>query len=315
MRRIACLLALVSSVVSCGGDDRGTSGQSEQVDFTAAASAGDADATRGFGGPAMSPAPSPMPGVAAKRQSREQGAAPHAPPPAALPAQGAVSGQAVPQSMIIRTGDASVEVRELAPAIARVRQLATGLGGFVANTSVQGGRDQVPTATLELKLPAARFDQAVNGLQPLGRVESVNVSAQDVGEEFVDVTARVANARRLEERLLTLLATRTGKLEDVLAVERELARVREEIERYSGRLRFLESRVAMSTLVVTIHEPHPVLGRTDSPIAEAFRDAWRNFVGFVAWIIAASGVVVPLLALAAAVAWGARAAMRRRNRL
>jgi hypothetical protein len=123
----------------------------------------------------------------------------------------------------------------------------------------------------------------------------VNTTAEDVGEEYVDITARVTNSKRLEERLVTLLSTRTGKLEDVLAVERELARVREEIERYEGRLRFLRTRAAVSTLSVTVHEPFPILGQRpgENPIASAVKQAWRNFVGFIAWMIASLGVLVP----------------------
>jgi hypothetical protein len=152
---------------------------------------------------------------------------------------------------------------------------------------------------LELKIPAQRFDQAINGLGTLGKVESVNATAEDVGEEFVDVTARVNNAKRLEERLIDLLANRTGRLQDVLSVERELARVREEIERYEGRLRYLKSRVAVSTLSVNLHEPLPILGQSpgQNPIAEAIRKAWRNFVGFIAAGIASLGVLIPVAVL------------------
>jgi hypothetical protein len=125
------------------------------------------------------------------------------------------------------------------------------------------------------------------------------VTAEDVGEEFVDITARVVNGRRLEERLVDLLATRTGRLQDVLAVERELARVREEIERHEGRLRYLRTRAAMSTLAVTLHEAKPIVG--DHPgysvIGEAFRQAWRNCVQLVAGLIAAMGILVPVAAL------------------
>src|SRR5207253_8976349 len=124
-----------------------------------------------------------------------------------------------------------------------------------------------------IKSPGAKYDQAVGSLSSIGKVETVNSQAEDVGEEFVDVTARVTNARRLEERLITLLSTRTGKLDDVLHVERELARVREEIERYEGRLRFLRSRVSLSTLTVTLHEPYPTLGPGNNPIVDAFRTA------------------------------------------
>jgi hypothetical protein len=187
-------------------------------------------------------------------------------------------------------------VDKLDPAIAKIRQLATQLGGYVGNSSVVGGRDQVRSATLELKIPAQRFDQAVNGLGNIGKVESVNATAEDVGEEFVDITARVNNAHRLEDRLIALLATRTGKLQDVLSVERELARVREEIERYEGRLRYLKTRAAVSTLSITVHEPVPILGQSpgENPIAAAIRQAWRNFVGFIAACIASLGVLIPL---------------------
>ncbi|MGH9258808.1 MAG: DUF4349 domain-containing protein, partial [Acidimicrobiales bacterium] len=138
-------------------------------------------------------------------------------------------------SMIIRTGRAAIEVDSLETAVALLRELAARLGGHVANTSMQTGAGQLRTATLELKIPSARFADALDALRPIGKLESVDVQAEDVGEEYVDVEARVANSRRLEQRLITILATRTGKLQDVLEVEQALARVRQEIERYEGR--------------------------------------------------------------------------------
>ncbi len=229
-----------------------------------------------------------------------------APDVAAIPnsATAAQAASEIAPSMLIRTGGASIEVEQLDPAILKVRQLATQLGGYVANSSIMGGRDQMRSATLELKIPAARYDQAISGLGGIGKVESVNTNVEDVGEQYVDITARVTNAKRLEERLVSLLATRTGKLEDVLAVERELARVREEIERYEGRLRYLRTRSSVSTLSVTVHEPAPLLGQNpgENPILSAVKQAWRNFVGFVAWLIASLGVLIPAGAVLA-LAW------------
>jgi hypothetical protein len=203
-------------------------------------------------------------------------------------------------SMIIRTGNASVEVDTLAAGVRRVRDLAQRVGGFVANTSMQAGHDQTKAATIEIRLPSSRFDEAIAGITPLGRVESVNVSAEDVGEEFVDVTARVSNAHRLEARLIEVLATKTGKLRDVLEVEREIARVREEIERMEGRLRYLRTRTSVSSLTITVHEAYPVVGQvgSSSVMGEAFKQSWRNFVNFSARFIAALGSLIPALALA-----------------
>jgi hypothetical protein len=221
------------------------------------------------------------------------------PPDAAPQPQPQGPTQPGSQSMIIRTGRASLEVDSLEIAIAAVRDLAARVGGYVGGSSVEGGDDRLRAASLELRIPAPRWAEVIRGLNPIGKLESVSEEAQDVGEEFVDVTARLTNARRLETRLTVLLDQRTGKLEDVLAVERELARVREEIERYEGRLRYLSSRVATSTLVVYLHEAAPLVGAPgENILVDAFRQAWRNFVQFLAWLISASGVLIPLAVLA-----------------
>ena len=204
--------------------------------------------------------------------------------------------------LIVRTGQASIEVDSLEPSMAQLRRIVQRVGGFVADASVQSGRNQLRSATLELKVPASRFDELTEGLEPLGRLQFVNVGAEDVSEEFVDLTARVTNGRRLEDRLVELLRTRTGKLQDVLSVERELARVREEIERMEGRLRFLKTSAQLSTLSVNLYEPPPIVASHpgSSVIAEAFKTAWRNFVGVMAGAIASLGFVVPVVVLG----WG-----------
>ena len=218
--------------------------------------------------------------------------------------------------LIVRTGQASIEVDSLEPAMAELRRTARKAGGFVADASVQSGRNQLRQATLQLKVPSIRFDELTEGLQPIGRLEYVNVGAEDVSEEFVDLTARAANGHRLEQRLVELLRTRTGKLQDVLSVERELARVREEIERMEGRMRFLKSSAQLSTLSVSLHEPVPIVASPGrGPIAEAFRTAWRNFVGVLAGAIASLGFVVPVLGAGWGVVVMARKAGQRGSRV
>ena len=211
--------------------------------------------------------------------------------------EGPIAAEEVtPGSLLVRTGEASLQVDSLEIGIARVREVARRINAVIANTSMEGGKDQTRAASLELRIPSARFDEAVNGLSPIGKVESLSVTVQDVGEEYVDVAARVANARRLEQRLVELLAHRTGKLADVLSVERELARVREQIERYEGRLRYLRNGASVSTLSVSIHEPYPIVADRPGthPMRDAFVQAWRNVIGVTAGIISALGVVIPL---------------------
>jgi hypothetical protein len=280
---------LAAALAAAGCSDRGTSAKSEATADTAGYAAA----------PSMAPAP-PRPEGGARELS--VGAVRQAPP--AAPPQTTDAQQSIVPSMLIRTGDAMVEVRDLDSAVAAAQRLVASLGGFVGGMTVQGGRESMREATLTLKLPAARFDQAMTGLGGLGKVERQSSSTEDVGEEYADISARIANSRRLEERLIDLLARRTGKLEEVLAVERELSRVREEIERMEGRTRYLRSRAAVSTLTLNLHEPRPLVGGAGrNPIVEAFRDAWRNFVGFVAGFISSLGVLVPLGVILAGLAW------------
>lgn len=234
----AALLITVLLAVGCGDQAR------EQY-ATSPSDRGGGDAPAGVTAPKEGYAVSPDRDEVAQAAPGDPNAPPTpAEPPQAGPAMPAAtdtaaSTQSVAPQMIIRTGTATVRVDSLEPAMARVEQLARSLGGYVANTAIQSGSETLRRATMEVKIPAARWNQAISGLRPIGKLEAQQTSTEDVGEEYVDVTARMTNARRLETRLVELLATRTGRLEDVLAVERELARVREEIERYEGRLRYL----------------------------------------------------------------------------
>lgn len=306
---LAILAATLSLAIACSGPDNASP--------TAARATSEADYSgRGVAGGSTAGVAAAPP-MAAK-QSRPGGEVPVAQADQALPGatDASASENLAGAPMLIRTASASVEVGNVDSAVVRLRQLAARVGGYVTSSTMQSGDYEVRAATLEVKVPAPRFDEALSGLQPLGKVEYVNVNAQDVGEEYTDVVARVANAQRLERRLVELLATRTGKLEDVLAVERELARVREEIERYQGRLRYLGTRVALSTLSVTVHEKGPLAGTSpgQNPILEAFRAAWRNFVGFVAGFIALLGVLVPLAVLGWLAWLAARRWLPRRGR-
>lgn len=279
-------LAAAVALAACGKAETGERYHGDQATPPASPSVIRADAA-GAGAATGESAPAGADGADAGDATR---------PPAAT------ADSAAPQ-MVIRSGTASIEVDQLGPAVAKVTRLAAELGGYVASTAEQSGADNVRQATLELKVPAARWPQLESGLDPVGKLESRQTTSDDVGEEYVDVDARMQNARRLEDRLQNLLATRTGKLDDVLAVERELARVREEIERFEGRLRYLRAHAAMSTLTVTLHEPPPVIGPGGNPIVGAFARAWRNFVAFTAGLIAVSGWLVPLLGIIGALVW------------
>jgi predicted type IV restriction endonuclease len=106
----------------------------------------------------------------------------------------------------------------------------------------------------------------------------VRVDSQDVTEEFYDVEARIRNKKKEEDRLLQLLDTATGKLEDVLAVERELSRVREEIERVEGRLRVLKDLTSLTTINLSVTEVKDYVPEEAATYATRVRRAFQSSI-------------------------------------
>lgn len=245
-----------------------------------------------------------------------------APPPEAiaLPAPQAMAmreRQAVAdeQRMLQREAHVAVEVEDVDSAAASVRMIAEELGGRVERFDQISGERETRQISMVVRVPEASLEDAVERLGDLGDVERLGMSAVDVTEEAQDLGVRLRNLRQLEERLLRLLSERTGDLEEVLAVERELARVRTEIESREMRLQDIERRVELATIHVTVHEPYPLRDRpSDGVFARlggAFLQAGENVVNFVAWFIAALGFVAPLGVLAGMGYWLARRSRRR----
>ncbi len=154
------------------------------------------------------------------------------------------------------------------------------------------------SAELTLRVPSDRYHDALARFQQLGQVENLRERAQDVTEEFVDLEARLRNLKRSEEQLLALLK-RTGRVSDLLQVERELAQRRSEIERLEGRLRLLTHQVAFSTLHVTLTEfrPRPV-PETAFSVPKVFADAVRVLV-----VVLRAMVVIAIWVLVFGVFW------------
>lgn len=163
-----------------------------------------------------------------------------------------------PQTIrIIKTGDLVLEVPACADVAEDVERLVREMGGFVADGSTQTGAGGAAACRIIARVPPERFEEAFTSLKALGRVESENVKAADVTADYVDLEARIHSLQITEERLRELIANKSfvDKISALLEVEKELNRVRTEIEQAQGQLRVMADRVGLSTIVVTLREP------------------------------------------------------------
>ena len=180
--------------------------------------------------PTKAPPPPPAKGAESK-------------PPPQSPAQQQPATPVAP--LLIYVGDIQMLVpdEEAIPAtIDKVIDLAESLGGYLA-----GRKDK----SVQVRIPSARFREGFTMIEKLGQVTNRSVSADDVSEQYSDLEVRLQNLRATQKRLQEFLA-KSGTIQDMLTVGRELERVAGEIEAIEGKMRFLRSRAAFSLVTVGV---------------------------------------------------------------
>jgi hypothetical protein len=179
-------------------------------------------------------------------------------PPGQKPARGA--GEKKPAAddklprKIIYTADLKIIVEDFAKAEEELKHLVRDHHGIVAQSEVTGSAGSPRGGRWKLRVPVDEFDDFVQAAARLGVPQKNSTDSQDITEEYYDLEARLKSKKVEEERLLRHLEQSTGKLEEILAVEKELSRVRGEIEQHEGRLRMLANLVSLTTVTVTIQE-------------------------------------------------------------
>ncbi len=158
--------------------------------------------------------------------------------------------------MIIRTAQLSLITKEFDQARTALEVALKRHRGYVGDLKIGGATGSGRTLNATLRVPADQLDATLSELKALGRVESESQSGQDVTSQYVDLQARLANARNTEQRLTDLLRNRTGKLSDVLEVEQEVDRVRGEIEQMEAERKNMSNQVSYATLNATITEDY-----------------------------------------------------------
>jgi hypothetical protein len=180
-------------------------------------------------------------------------------PPVAAPAGAGQAAQAPAQPLsrkIIYNAEVRVVVPELSAAEQQLLQLVHDLNGFVAQSEIIGSAGSPRQGHWRLRVPADQVQACVAAIAKFGVPEKNSVDSKDVTEEYYDLEARIKNKRVEEGRLQGYLEDKkaTSKLEDILAIERELNRVRSEIDQAEGRMRVLSNLSTLATIDVTLRE-------------------------------------------------------------
>jgi hypothetical protein len=184
----------------------------------------------------------------------------------------------------------TIEVKEFESANNKLRKIMDAEGGYIANSDFIETPNQPKRASLVLRVPAVKLAIILAQVRELGRVKEEHMNSEEVTEQVVDLEARLKNARATEQRLIDVLNNRTGKVGDILQVEQEISRTRENIERMEAQREGVVKRVEMATVTLTLAEEFKAELQT-APVGtltqlwNAIVDGWDNFSGTILAIV------------------------------
>jgi len=210
--------------------------------------------------------------------------------------------------MIVRTASMTLSTDAFDPMRAAIEALVAAHGGRIGSLSVAGEPSSGRALRAALRIPVTRLDAALAALRQLGKVTAESQSSEEVTDAYRDLTVRIANSKREEQRLIELLAKRTGDLADVLAVEQALARVRGDIEQMEAQERAMKGRVNDSTVTLQVTEnrraglalgPLPLSTRFRNALVDGVTTAVEGVINVALGLLAAA----PTLILWAIVLW------------
>ncbi len=225
--------------------------------------------------------------------------------PGGAGASSAQQASAIPRK-IIYTADVSLAVEKLNPAQKKLEALVRQSKGYIAETNIDGTSGAPRTGLWKIRIPVDGYQNFLDAITRIGEVQTVHTGSDDVSEEYYDIEARLRNKRVEEQRLIEHLKKSTAKLSDILAVEKEISRVRGEIEQMEGRLRVLANLTSLTTLNITLNEikdyvaPAPPTFGTE--IARSFQSSFGGLINFGKSVVISLVAIFPWLFILALIA-------------
>lgn len=228
-----------------------------------------------------------------------------------LPAnQSSNTASVLQEQKLIKEGSLSFEADSIHRAEQIIRTTIKKYNGYVSDEWSESYhyRDEIH---LTLRIPAKNFEQVITDLSNgIGPYANKNITAKDVSEEYIDLTARIQTKKDTEQRYRELLQ-KANSVADILEIEDHITELRSDIESLEGRLRYLSDQVAMSTLSVEVYRTKLYDPQSDrNQFADGLENGWDGLVQF--FVILTNGW--PLLLFGIALWWTLNRMIKRRTR-
>lgn len=218
-------------------------------------------------------------------------------PPGQAPAKDVPADLRVDQRSIVYTGSVTVRVDDVDRRAAQAISIATAAGGFVGGDQ-RSSEDSRGEATLQLRIPANRFQAVVDEVSKLGEEERREINAQDVTEEMVDLDARIATQRARVDSGRRLLA-QAKSLSELVSLEGEVAKREADLASMEAKKRRLDDLTALSTITLVLHEQDAAVvdAAPRTGFLAGLTTSWNAFRASLQIMLTLLGALLPWLVL------------------
>jgi len=155
---------------------------------------------------------------------------------------------------LIRNAQVELGIASFDDAIQKITALTNEERGYVATTSSEKQANGKLKGQVVVKVLPENLDRFLQKIRGLGELKNQTLGTEDVTKAYFDTESRLKNARVMEQRLIDMLKKKSDDINDLLQVEKELGRVREQIEQMQGDLKYWDSQVQFATVTIQLSE-------------------------------------------------------------
>src|SRR5437870_2295260 len=166
----------------------------------------------------------------------------------------AVAAPALANRKLIRNATVDLEIVSFDDALQKITAFANEDRGYIATTRSEKQANGKLKGQIVVKVLPENLDRFLQKLRGLGELKNQTLGTEDITKAYFDTDARLKNARVMEQRLVEMLKRKSDDINDLLQVEKELGRVREQIEQMQGELKFWDSQVQFATVTISLAE-------------------------------------------------------------
>ncbi|RCX14311.1 uncharacterized protein DUF4349 [Anaerobacterium chartisolvens] len=227
----------------------------------------------------------------------------------------AASSQINSGHKIIQTGEIQIETLEFEKSVSAITKYIASVGGYTESSSISGNRTSargigsLKNAFFTFRVPQDKYAGLFDDFNEFGTVVFRQSRGEDITDSYFDTEARLKSLNIQHERLLSLLQ-KAEKMEDILAIEKELQSTLYQIESHTGTIKKWDSLVSFSTVEVSIREVGEIqpeasgkglFSRMYFGFTSSLKQLWTLTQGLLIFIVSALPFIIPLSAIAAAV--------------